>query len=874
MDEPFFLLHHKLKEQCEKYPDRVILEYYSAGSYKPYTYSDIYQRTLHFSRELTKTSPEKTGNIAIIADNCPEWFCAYCATLFAGGTNVPLDPQLPDQDILVSLKDAQTKTIFTSSKYSQRLNSLKQSLPVIENILLIDELTGAREADLQYPEIPAGKIEDIASLIYTSGTTALPKGVMLTHKNLSANYNSIKQLNLVGEDDILLSILPFHHSYPFMATLLFPLLSGAKTIIAQTFKGEELLRIMREKGVSIMVGVPQLYKVLNDNITAKLKQIPYPLRITGRPFIRRKLRRQLGARFRFFLSGGAKLDEKVARSMLRLGLPVIEGYGLTETSPVVTMNPAKNFRIGSAGRAVPGVTIKIPEKTGEILIKGENVMRGYYRRPEETNNAIKDGWFHSGDLGHIDKDGYLYITGRLKEIIVLSSGKNIYPEELESYYRQIPFIKEICIIAKPAGEKPEAPESLWAIIVPDLEFMHKTDSVDIHNSLDWALKSAMEQLPPYRRVSGFTIIREELPRTRLGKVKRYEVENKYRQVVLNQSLTTKPAAPLSAEDKILARTPLAQNTISAIAARLKPQKEVSLNDHLELDLGIDSLGRIELLVAIENKLGIKLPEQLLSESYTVGDLILKIRQQLESSPEKLAKPQTADWAKLLSQPPAEKLTKNLDLSPGTISFILNFISLKFTYILYRYSFSVKVLGKENIPRYGPYIICSNHQSYLDGPLIACSMPFRPEMNLFFLGYRYYFELPLLRDIVKLARIIPVSVGANLIDSLRISSYILKKHKSLCIFPEGERSPDGTVQKFKKGIGILLKHTPVPVIPVSIQGSYSAWPVYRKLPRRRPITITYGKPIAPEELLTKSRQPNNKDTYTSIANSLQKAFSSQ
>lgn len=866
MENNFFLLQ-KLKEQASKFPEDVIVEYYLNGEYKSYRYKDIYQLTLSFTDLLEKTLALKNEHIAIISENRPEWSCAYFATLSVGAVNVPIDPQLTDQEIISILKDAEVKIIFTSTRYYARIENLKSKVSSLERILIIDEIS-SQKIDLPYILVKHKEdIGSLASILYTSGTTAIPKGVMLSHKNLSSNFNSIKELGILTDRDIILAILPFHHIYPFMATVLFPVLFGIKTIIANTFKGEELLQIMNQKGVTILVGVPQLFKIMNENINKELKRIPYILRHVGIHLIRRKLRRRFGGYFRFFLSGGAKLDEKVARNLFHLGLPIIEGYGLTETSPVVTMNPIKNPRIGSAGKTLPRVEIKIDqpntEDIGEILIKGPNVMEGYYKRPQETIEAIVDGWFHSGDLGYIDSDGYLYITGRLKEVIVLSSGKNIYPEELESFYAQIPFIKEICIIGRPSRENVNISESLWAITVPDLEFFKKTGDMDIYGSLDWALKAAVEKQPPYRRISGFTIARDELPRTSLGKIKRYEVESRYRETVIKQITTTASPISISPEEEKLLESHLGHEIAGVIAEQLKIKRKIRANDHLELDLGVDSLGRIELLVRIENVLKVKLPDKIIAESYTVKDLIIKIQDYLKTPIKEPTLLEVTSWGEIIKQSLSKDLIKKIDLNPGWRSYIYIFFITKILKIIYKTIWSLQIYGRENIPKNPPYIICSNHQSYLDGPIISSTIPFKAEMNLYFLGYRYYFNMPILKWLVKLFRIIPIDTSVNLVDALRSSVFVLNKGKSLCVFPEGARTPDGNIQEFRKGVGILVKYVSVPIVPVYIKGSCQAWPIAQKFPKPYHITIRYGEPVGTEELLIKGYQLGAKDDYTAI-----------
>ena len=328
-----------------------------------------------------------------------------------------------------------------------------------------------------HPEVeeglPLAHPGDLASIIYTSGTTGIPKGVMLTHKNFCANCRGIARLNAIRADDNFLSILPLHHAFPFTGTLLLPLLARAKITYLDTLKAAAVLGCIKEQKVTILMLTPQVLQHFYQGMGRRLQKIPWPLRplllsyldfsrrvsqllgvSPARPLLR-KFRRALGEQFRFFVSGGAKLPADLAEDLARLGFTVLEGYGLTETAPVVTINPPEAPRPGSAGRPLEGVEVKIlhPDAggVGEVLIRGDNVMAGYYQNEAATREVLHNGWFHSGDLGRLDRDGYLFIQGRIKEIIVLSSGKNVSAEEVGQHYLQAPSVKEIFVTADAAG---------------------------------------------------------------------------------------------------------------------------------------------------------------------------------------------------------------------------------------------------------------------------------------------------------------------------------------------------------------------------------------------------------------------------------------
>ena len=321
----------------------------------------------------------------------------------------------------------------------------------------------------------------------------------------------------------------------------------------------------------------------------------------------------------FLFSGGARLDPKAARELSLLGFNLLEGYGLTETSPVVTFTPPGSAKFGSAGLPIPGVEIRInnpdSQNIGEVLIKGPNVMKGYYNKPQENQEVLKDGWFYSGDLGYIDKDGYLFLTGRSKEVIVLSSGKNIYPEEIEAHYLKTPYIKEICVLETAVG----GATSLYAIVLPNFDYFRMNKEINIQGKIRWAMENLSKELPAYKRLMGWALTKEEFKRTRLGKLKRYEIKAKY----LTPQPKESPEALKAKEEISPSADKMERQVIEFLSRELK--RKVKPSDHLELDLGIDSLTRVELAIGLEKMFNLSLADTDMAGVFTVKELIDKIR---------------------------------------------------------------------------------------------------------------------------------------------------------------------------------------------------------------------------------------------------------
>jgi long-chain acyl-CoA synthetase len=647
---------------------------------------------------------------------------------------------------------------------------------------------------------------------------------------------------------------------------------------------------MREAGVTVLVGVPQLFSMFYTNISEKMMKIPFLLKVPLLGLIeilwqiRRfsginlsklvllKIHRPFGQALRLFGCGGAKLNEEAARFLVKIGFTILEGYGLTETSPGVTFNLLKGQKFGSVGRALPEVALRIdsPDAAGmgEVVIKGPNVMKGYYNKATETSSVLKDGWLYSGDLGRIDKDGYLYITGRKKEIIVLSSGKNIYPEEIESHYTKSPYIKEICVLG--VGQAQE--ERLTAVVVPDAEYCRKAGEVDLNSVIKWELENLSEGLTGYKRIKGYIIVKEEIPRTRLGKIKRYEVEEKYRDELQGIKLKdVMEEIPATDEDLRLLSCGVGRQIIDALNKHAKLERQIYPTDHIELDLGIDSLGRVELMAALEGTLNIRIPNEFMVKFFTVKELILEIErlvpgEGLQREPIGQDKGQNL-WNEILNEKPSQDIIKKVNLTPNLMTILGMMLFAEILRLVFRVIWRLKVFGTENIPRMGKCILCVNHGSYLDAFIVEASMPANLRKDLFFVGFRGYFEAPFIKSIIKYIRVIPIDPGMHFVEAMQASSYVLRNDKMVCIFPEAQRTIDGNIKGFKKGVGILAKELNIPLVPVLITGSYESWPRTKSLPRPHPIKIIFGSPFDFEELKKEGLRLGAKDDYEAVALSI-------
>lgn len=890
-------LTQKLYSLVTESSDLEIIQTKINHHYIRYTYAQFYQTAQAVAYAITDENFNPGDRIAMGLKNAPVWGMIYFGIQYAGAIAVPFDYQSKKEDIFYFLNHSESKILFIHEDLAKMSDDLFLNCPLLKKIVIVEGHDVSekervflfdhfiKKLDPSFKHLDhVNDVDSIASILYTSGTTAQPKGVMLTHRNFYENFNAIEKLGyLTSRRHNILSILPLHHAFPFTVTLLTPLFSKNKITYLSSVKSTDLLPCMQETQVTILVGVPQLFYMLQRNMAEQIKKsagwirflfslivpVTYSLRKMTRLNLTRyflwKIHKNFGRKFQYLICGGAKFDPAVKQFLCRIGFSLIEGYGLTETAPVVSFNPSNSRYWDSVGKPIPGVDIKIDspdtQGIGEVLIKGPNVMKGYFRMPDETAVAIQAGWFYSGDLGYIHSDGHLFLTGRKNELIVLSSGKNISPEELESHYLKSPFIKEICILPVPMPDK----EILKAVIVPNMEYLQKHRGSNITGSISFAIENFSRELPPYKRILGFVLSKEELPRTRLGKLKRYVIRDKFLPAFTHRksdsSENTEPA--YSESDQIILESTLFKKTAATIVQQQKSlEKPIRLDDHLEIDLGFDSLGRVELFTQLESLFHLRANMADMETVFTVRDLIKMLEDTLQKQDGSfVCAPKS--WNELLSDDINPTFLELIDPFPNPYrTFLLKNIH-HFLRCLFRLFWHIKISGLENIPASPPYIICPNHASFMDAPVVGSSLPFSALKETFFLGFSEYFEASLLKYTTKVCKVVPINAGARLLDALQVAARILKNGNAICIFPEGERSIDGMMRPFKKGVGILVKELNIPILPVYIHGTFQAWPRTRRYPKFHPIQVTFGKLCSPEELKQTGQAFSPQNDYEAI-----------
>jgi long-chain acyl-CoA synthetase len=881
--------YDRFVECAERWPDNVALETQRRNHIENCTYGELHRMAESVGRWVTENGFAPGSRLAILADNDPRWVAAYLGIIASGCTVVPLDTALHADQVTKLLKDSSTSALFCDAKHIRLSRPAASELNL--GIVLMDP-DPMKHASVHEPWLGnldailangpgtfnsvAAHSEDLASLLYTSGTTAEPKGVMLTHANFLAEVEAVFTWADIGEKDAVLGVLPMFHVLAQMANLLLPLVKGARVLYLETLNTTELLRALRERNITVFAVVPQFFYLIHERIfqevtkrgavTQKLfkglmglNRNLRKLGINAGPLFFGKIHNTLGANMRYLISGGSRFDPEIARDFHALGIDVLQAYGLTETTAAVFVNSPKNNVIGSVGQALKGVEAKILSPkggtqaeqnengptVGEIVLRGPLVMKGYWDRPEATASVLRDGWLHTGDLGYFDSHGNLFLTGRMKEVIVLSNGKNIYPDEIEAHYLRSSYIKEIAVLGL-EGKAGEDRDRLHAVIVPNFDVLRQRKIVNAKEVIRFDIENLSAQIASTKRIGSYEIWQEDLPRTTTRKIKRFEVEkkvkeNQARKVMGDSELPTDQ--PLTRDETAWLEQSDVQRTLGIVreTARNAPQ-QLRPNHSLELDLGLDSMQRVELLSRIEEQMGGNVEESQLAEIYTLRDLVDAILQSAASG--RGSNTMFAGWKAILADEPSDPDVVAL-ARPWPLSEAFWFLVSRLAQVVATDLFRLRVEGLENLPKAGPFILSSNHQSFVDPIVLASVLPEEIFRNCFAVGTSEIFGAGLMRRLARWVRVVIVDPDANLVPAMRAGAYGLRHGRVLLLYPEGARSIDGTPKEFKKGAAILSIHLQVPIVPVAIDGFYDAWPRGRKFFQKlAPLRMRFGKPILP------------------------------
>lgn len=774
---------------------------------RSWSYRELWEASGRVAAFLHGRGIAKGDRVVIWAPNRPEWVVALFGCLRLGAIAVPFDIRSAPEFVAGVLGQTEPKFAFVSRFTPE--NAEVEGLPHLN----IEDLEAVLEGETSAPPRVEVAADDTAEIMFTSGTTGAPKGVILTHGNIISNV-------LAGTREVapqpnwrLLSILPLSHMLEQTVGHFAVLFGGGRVVYPASRQPSILVRTMQENGITSIVLVPQALELFMNAIereaerTGKKEQLAKILRIAPRlpVWVRRKLfgkvHRRFGGKLQFVMCGGARLDPPLAEKWEAMGVMVLQGYGTTEAAPIVACNSFRYKKLDALGKVLPGQEVRIAED-GEIQTRGPNVTPGYWNQPEITEASFAGEWYKTGDLGHIDEDGFLYFKGRKKDLIVLANGQNVYPEDIEPWLQNHQSIVDGVVVGMPS---PSGGEDVHAVLLPS----EGADGGAV-------VAEVNPQLAAHQQIRGFTIWpEEEFPRTHTLKVKKNVVLER----LIADAQGQANAAEAPPEAPKVEMSPLVQLIVRICDAS---PAEVRAESVLGADIGLDSLGRVELLSAIEQELGVYIDESQVHPETTVGDLEALLAQGSTSEEERFP-----GWSRSALCRVARAVLYYVVVRPGIA-------------LLYQ----VQVTGRENLEGLsGPVLFAANHNLRVDAGMILVSLPAsgRSRLSIAAAADNYFSSVwwrlfsPLLGNTFPFARHGPVR------RSLENLGNLLDKNWSVLIFPEGDRT-DGEIKAFKPGTGFVAMESRTPVVPIRVslqkEGIYEG----ASFPSRGKVSVNIGKPL--------------------------------
>ena len=862
----------------KRFPTRVAMRIERDGRKEQYTYEDVNELTLRAAGFFAKSGIANGSRVILFSNNMPEWGMTYFGILKTGATAIPIDPASTVEEIVAFAKAGEASAIVVSPKLANENPEISEKLTeagLEVKVWTFDdvfEIQSETEEAKRNALLPA-KIHSnaIASLIFTSGTTGTPKAVMLSHKNF---VNMISMLSSVLDMDItdgVLSVLPMHHTFEFSAGFLTPFSNGTQITYLNELTAEDLARTIENSHVTGLVGVPALWEMLHRRIKTRLREkgdwiadladnvIEFNAWIRDNtpfnlgPIVFFPIHQGMGGQMRYLISGGSALSEKVQKDLHGLGFTVLEGYGLTESSPVLTVaRPGNKLLRGSVGKPLPGVEVKIesPDENGvgEVIARGQNVMVGYYNNEEATDAVMTDRWLKTGDLGRLDEDGNLFIVGRSKDVIIDSNGKNIYPDEIEDHYGKSPYIKEMSVVGL---QDEDGGEKIAALVVPDYEHDIALSRQDVNKQIEQHFREVSAGLAFFKRVKVLHITPFELPRTATRKVKRPEVVEMLQTLEERSKSKTKTVVEAKGDDNML----WIRKVVASVSNR--PLSDIAVEDKLA-DLGFDSLMFVELQAAVEDAGGRILSPDTLNEVQSVRELLTAV--------------QRVDKSKKLADEPKveEKKEEEEIVIPSIVRRVGNAVVDFATDRLYDNVLKTRIDGESNVPRHVNFIVAPNHTSHIDTGLVKKALGKETaEQTVAVAAADYWFDTKYKRAYMNnFTTLVPIERTGSLRQSLRHVTQILNEGYNALIFPEGGRQESGQIAEFKPIIGYLALNQKIGILPIYIWGTYDAFPKGTIIPKGKSIGAKVGAKVGRfleyDELHKMTEGVPNTEAYRLIA----------
>ena len=829
------------------------------GREETYSYADVQELATRVGVFLAVRGVAAGQRVMLFAKNAPEWSMAYFGTLKSGATSVPVGHESTVAELVnIARASDAVGMLVGDDLYEKNEDELRHALAEAG---LATKLWSFSEAftlpDLEVEKTHAAALvrrqspDALASLIFTSGTTGKPKGVMLTHRNFTFMVSELSKIFEFGVTDGMLSVLPLYHTFEFATGLLVPLAHGAQITYLPELTGDAISAALKRGHVTAIVGVPALWDLLRRRLFQRfddkspvlggfmrlLAKANYELRNRAGFDVGQLLflpvHEGFGGRIRYLISGGSALPAEVLEAFTGMGFSFFEGYGLTETAPVLTVtSPKKKPIAGSVGQPLPGIEVKIDDPdpntgVGEVIARGRNVMAGYWQDEDATAQAIRDGWFHTGDLGKFDDDGNLHLVGRSKDVIVNADGKNVYPDEIEDLYRENPFIKELSVVGVPDG----IGEQVACAVVIDLEHDPSLSAAEVTAKVEEHFRKISTDLPIWKRVRAVHFWEGDLPKTAKRSIKRRDVSAEIARL-RRKTEESKGALAAAVEGGQVAWL---LDTVANVSGRRRA--DVQLGSRFG-ELGFDSLMYAELSSALDNA-GIVLPES--ADVTTLGTLAelqeLLARGPAAAARELAAKRSGGDDDAEIRVPGAVSAAGKRGLAWAQRAFYKNVLD-------------TRVKGEGHIPQHTSFIVAANHCSHLDMGAIKVALGDAGRGLTSLAAADYFFRNRYRRAYFKhFTNLVPMERSGSIRKSMDTAEGVLRQGRSMVVFPEGTRSVTGDLADFLPSLGYLALRAEVGVLPAHIAGSFEALPKGTAVPRARELTVSFGPFLSREWLGT-------------------------
>ncbi len=827
-----------------------------------YTYADLQELASRVGGFLVGESVTPGDRVILYAKNAPEWPMAYFGIVKAGGTAVPIGFESSVAELVNIARASSATGILIDDSLWEKRSTLTRALneaglgtkvwPFQKVFELPDlEVEQERAKALHRKLSP----DSVASLLFTSGTTGKPKGVMLTHRNLTFMVSELSKVFAFGVNDGMLSLLPLHHTFEFSPGLLVPLAHGAQITYVTELTGDAIAGALKKGHVTAIVGVPALWELMKRRVLQRFSDKSAIIDVAMRGLIAAnyelRSRTQLdlgmlfflpihegfGGRIRYLISGGSALPADVLKTFYGMGFSFFEGYGLTETAPVLTVTSPKEKPLpGSVGRSLPGLEVKIASPdgsgVGEVIARGRNVMAGYWEDEEATAATIKDGWFHTGDLGRIDDKGNLYLVGRSKDVIVDSNGKNVYPDEIEDLYRDSPYIKDLSVVGLPDGSA----EQVACAIMPAYDHDATLARVDVEARVQEHFRKVSAELPFWKRVKIVHIWDGELPRTAKRSVKRRDLVAELER--LRRKESEGALAAVAPRDE--RGTGWLLDLVATVSG--KSRGDVHLTSRLG-DLGFDSLMYTELASALENE-GIALPEDAdltaVVDVAQLQDLITHSRSGAGSVQRLVRRRGDDDAASAPSD--GDVHVPSAVATAGKRGLALA------QRLFYKRVLDTRITGANHVPHHTHFIVAANHCSHLDMGLIKVALGEAGRDLTSLAAADYFFRNKYRRAYFKhFTNLVPMERTGSIRKSMDTAEKVLRRGRSMVVFPEGTRSMTGQMADFLPSLGYLALRAEVGLLPAYISGTYESLPKGAAVPKSRDLGVAFGPFISHERL---------------------------